>query len=65
MVKLNVPNMTCGHCANVITKAVKGVDPAADVKVDLPSKTVAITSSAQASTISQAVNDAGYPNTAG
>ncbi len=62
--KLNVPDMSCGHCAGVITKAVKAVDPSADIKVDLSSKTVEVTTTAQAPSISKALVDAGYPNTA-
>lgn len=64
MMKLNVPDMSCGHCAGVITKAIKEIDPEADIKVDLPSKTVAVTTTAPTPRISQALSDAGYPNTA-
>jgi copper chaperone len=62
--KLNVPDMSCGHCAGVITKAIRAVDPTADVKVDLPSKTVEVTTAAQVPSISKALLDAGYSNTA-
>ncbi len=64
MVKLNVPDMSCGHCAGVITKAIKEVDPGAEVKVDLPGKTVAVTTTAPKHSISAALERAGYPSTA-
>lgn len=63
MLKLNVPDMTCGHCAATVTKAVKSVDEAATVNIDLPSQTVAIDSSADTVRISAALEQAGYPVT--
>ena len=62
MIKLNVPDMTCSHCAGVITKAIKTLDQTAIVEADLGSKVVSVQSSAPAKEVSMAVNDAGYPN---
>ncbi len=64
MIKLNVPDMSCSHCASVITQAVKSIDPQAEVKVDYATKAVTIASSAPVAEISKAVDEAGYPNTA-
>jgi len=64
MLKLNVPDMTCGHCAGMVTKAVKSVDADANVSVDLPSQTVSIESAADANTIKTAMEAAGYAATA-
>jgi copper chaperone len=64
MLKLNVPDMTCGHCVGTVTKAVQGVDRDATVTVDLPSKIVTIETAVDAARISQAVDAAGYPNKA-
>lgn len=61
MLKLNVPDMTCGHCAGVVTKAVQGVDPGARVDVDLKSQTVSIETSADAAKVAEALDTAGYP----
>ena len=36
MLKLKVDEMSCGHCASTVQKAVKSVDPVAQVSVDLP-----------------------------
>lgn len=61
MLKLKVPDMTCGHCASAVTKAVKSVDPQASVDVDLVTKNVTITSSADAKALEAALQEAGYP----
>ena len=42
MLRYSVPDMTCGHCAQAIEKAVKSVDPQAEVAVDLTSKEVTV-----------------------
>lgn len=63
MLKLVVPEMTCGHCANIVTKALKSVDPQARIDIDLETKNVAVTSSADAKTLEAALQEAGYPGT--
>ena len=63
--KFNVPDMTCGHCVATITKAVKAVDPAAEVKADLGTKTVTVESGLPAAALAKALDEAGYPNTGG
>lgn len=65
MLKLNVPDMTCGHCAGAVAKAVKSVDANAEVAVDLASKTVSIETASDAEKIRRALEAAGYPATAG
>ena len=62
MMKLSVPDMSCGHCVKTIEGAVKGIDATAEVRTDLATKTVTIESKAAAAAISQALDDAGYPN---
>ncbi len=65
MMTFNVPGMTCGHCVATVTKAIKTLDPSAEVKVDLARKTVNVVSSAPAPAVAKALEEAGYPNTAG
>jgi copper chaperone len=62
MLNLKVPDMTCGHCAGTIEKAVKTVDPAAHVTVDLGSSTVAVDSDADENAIRDVIRSAGYDN---
>ncbi|MGQ9424585.1 heavy-metal-associated domain-containing protein [Gilvimarinus sp. F26214L] len=60
MLKLIVPEMTCGHCASAITRAVAGVDSKATVDVDLERHLVSVASGESADAIRAAVEDAGY-----
>jgi copper chaperone len=61
VLKLNVPDMTCGHCAAAVTKAVKGIDASAAVDVDLATRTVAVRTVADLDKVSAALADVGYP----
>ncbi len=63
MLKLNVPDMTCGHCAGVITKAIHSVDAGAKVDVDLKTQTVTIDADSDGAAFTQALEVAGYPAT--
>jgi copper chaperone CopZ len=38
--ELEVKDMTCGHCAGVITKAVKDIDAQAKVDIDVATRTL-------------------------
>jgi len=62
MLKLKVPEMNCGHCAGTIEKAVKSVDPAAHVTVDLDASTVAVETGADENAIRDVIRAAGYDN---
>lgn len=62
MYKFNVPDMTCGHCAGTVQRAVKLVDAQAEVSVDLGKKLVAVRSSAAQERIGEAIRRAGYEN---
>jgi len=42
MKKFEVPEMSCGHCAATITRAIAAIDSGARVACDLPSRTVTI-----------------------
>ena len=59
--KFSVPDMSCGHCVATVTKAIKTLDAAAEVKVDLAGKTVTVDSSLPAPAVAKALEDAGYP----
>lgn len=64
MVELKVPDMTCGHCAGTVTRAIKSIDPGADVQVDLRAKTVSAKTTATREQVSKALDEAGYSNSA-
>ncbi len=61
MMEFNVQSMSCGHCASVITQAVKQLDPQATVSVDLPVKKVTVESTSDRTAIAAALREAGYP----
>lgn len=60
MIEFKVDDMTCGHCAASITKAVKGVDAAGQCEVDLTAKRVRISSAQPAEAFRAAIEDAGF-----
>lgn len=63
MYELQVENMTCGHCVRAVTQAVQEVDAAAQVHIDLASKSVKIDSATPLAPLKAAIVDAGYPVT--
>ncbi len=62
MIAFTVPDMTCGHCVGTVTQAVKAIDAAAQVRIDLDSHRVEIEPAAggDASAFSAAIEGAGY-----
>ncbi|TWO70062.1 heavy-metal-associated domain-containing protein [Caenimonas sedimenti] len=61
MIELNLPDMSCGHCASTVTQTCKLVDPAAKVEVDLHAKLIKISSNEDPRNFAEALNEAGYP----
>lgn len=64
MITFHVNDMTCGHCASVIKKALKTIDDEAEVTIDLDRHVVSV-DSAQSTIeeIRNAIADAGYTPT--
>jgi len=60
MIELKVDGMTCNHCVHAVTRAVKSVDPAADVRVDLETGKVQVDGQGSAEVLSRAIREAGY-----
>ena len=60
MLDLQIPNMTCGHCARTVTEAVKAADPDAKVVVDLPTHKVQIDTRAPREAVVAKLAEAGY-----
>lgn len=60
MIRFQVNDMTCGHCAATITKAVKALDGAAQVEIDLGKHTVAVETARAADAVRGAIEQAGY-----
>jgi copper chaperone len=55
-----VQGMSCGHCANAVTQAVRSVDPQAEVQVDLASGSVQVQSQQDHAAIARAIEEEGY-----
>lgn len=60
MQTFNVQGMSCGHCVKAITQAVQAKDPAADVHVDLGTRTVQVQSSLPTDAVIAAIKEEGY-----
>ena len=60
MVTFQVNDMTCGHCASAISRAVAAVDKGARLDIRIHQKLVRVTSSASAAELAEAIQDAGY-----
>ena len=59
--EFDVPSMSCGHCVSAITQTLKGLDPAAEVNVDLARKKVMVQTTQDRQKIAAALSQAGYP----
>lgn len=51
--QLKIENMTCGGCANSVTKAIQSVDPAA--------RSVKLETTATPAALQKVLKEAGYP----
>lgn len=60
MLEFQVSGMTCGHCERAVARAVRSVDPAAEVAVDHASGRVSINSGADVAALTQAIEAEGY-----
>ncbi|KEA62281.1 hypothetical protein ADIMK_3571 [Marinobacterium lacunae] len=59
---LKVTGMSCGHCVSAIEKAVKALDPQAEVTANLEKGEVTVNSDVDMAPISDAIREAGYEN---
>ena len=63
MTKLQVPDMSCGHCVATITKAVTAADPEAKVVADLGTKSVQVDTRVPDAALLEVLANIGYPAT--
>ncbi len=56
-----VKSMTCGGCANAITRSIQAVDEFAMVKIQLPLKRVEVETGLPRDELLKLFDDAGYP----
>ncbi len=60
MLKFKVKGMTCGHCAQTVTKAVEALPAVQRALVDLTAGEVSVEGAADEKAVRQAIEDAGY-----
>lgn len=60
MTIFSVPGMSCGHCVQAITSALRHVDGRATVDINLEAKTVRVESTKPLEVLATAIKTAGY-----
>lgn len=60
MLTLQIPTISCGHCARAITEAVQELDPAARVAVDIDRKQATIDTNAATSDVLARLAEEGF-----
>lgn len=55
-----VTGMTCGHCEQAVTRALKQVDPQAEVQIDRAANQVQVQSTQPREQLAQAIAEEGY-----
>jgi copper chaperone len=60
MIEFQVSDMTCSHCVRAVTNAVKDIEPAARVFIDLETKRVRVEQASDAKKLEGAIREAGY-----
>ncbi|MGU7781220.1 heavy-metal-associated domain-containing protein [Burkholderia sp. PU8-34] len=58
--EFEVQDMTCGGCANAITRAVTAADPGAKLDIDVAAKRVTIESTQSAQQVQSIIEAAGF-----
>lgn len=55
-----VTGMTCGHCEQAVTRALKQVDPLAEVRIDRAARQVVVQSHQARELLAKAIAEEGY-----
>ena len=55
-----VTGMTCGHCEKSVTRALKQIDPQAEVRIDRSKNLVEVQSQQPREALAQAIVEEGY-----
>jgi copper chaperone len=61
MIELTLPDMSCGHCVQTVTRTVQRLDAQATLEIELAAHRVRIDSSLPAASFIEALAEAGYP----
>lgn len=63
MIEWTIPNMTCGHCAGVVTRTLHEADPDAQVTIDIAARRVQVLTALDADRLAEALSEEGYAPT--
>ncbi|HEY2025305.1 heavy-metal-associated domain-containing protein [Paraburkholderia sp.] len=55
-----IPDMACGGCARAVANALRRIDPAAKIDIDVPVKIARITSALPEKRLIEAIEAAGF-----
>lgn len=58
--QFKVTGMTCGHCERAVDRAIKQLDPQADVKIDRQASLVQVQSTQSREALAHAITEEGY-----
>ena len=58
--QFHVSGMTCGHCEMAIRRAIRQLDPQAEVKIDRPESLVEVESTQAREALAAAIREEGY-----
>ena len=58
--EFRIDSMSCGHCVQAVTEAVRSVDPRAVVEVDLERHRVTVETTESRAALAAALSEAGY-----
>ncbi|MGJ4752330.1 heavy-metal-associated domain-containing protein [Leptospira kmetyi] len=61
MMEFQVENMTCGSCANMISKAIQTIDPNVQINVDITKQIVRVESGRSEKELANLIEECGYP----
>lgn len=61
--ELRIESMTCGGCAQSVTRAIQSVDPDARIETDPAARTVKVETTATSAALQRVLEEAGYPAT--
>lgn len=58
--QFHVSGMTCGHCEMAVRRAIRQLDPQAEVKIDRPESLVEVESTQPREALAAAIREEGY-----
>jgi copper chaperone len=61
MIEFQIPDMTCGHCASMVSSALTQADPDCKISVDLAQRKISVQTTEDKSALVEALTEAGYP----